>query len=209
MPTPVAASASTCSAGWSAFPALPGLAVALAVSPALIAPALHTTSGPNQATTITSAPPATSARDPSRHVHAPYPSRNGQISGRRSPAAASSTNASRSRRSRCATIAHSTNAASHPSELPSAALYAHHGPSAVTPTAPTAAARPPSMRPRRQAPPSATKAPVRARISHNEGARSPASASGVVNSSGSGFHEGPSAVVRPEPGRSRPHTSQA
>ena len=71
MPTPVAASASTCSAGCSLRPALPGLGVARAASPALTAPALQTTSGPNQASTRTTAPPATSARAPSRQVHTP------------------------------------------------------------------------------------------------------------------------------------------
>ena len=104
MPTPVAASARTCNAGCSARPALARARGPLSrVSPALIAPAPPDV-GPNQATTIITAPPATSARDPSRHVHAPYRAGTARSPGAGAPPPrAGRTRGARG--ARCATIA--------------------------------------------------------------------------------------------------------
>ena len=83
------------------------------------------TSGPNQAAART-APHAATRRGERRHVHHPYTTRNGQISGRSSPPAVPSTSAVRGRPTQCAATAARTAAASHPSEFETAPLYAHH-----------------------------------------------------------------------------------
>ncbi len=55
----------------------------------------------------------------------------------------------------------------------------------------------------------ATTAPARAITSHRSGCALPNSANTVVNSIGSGFHDGPPGVCRPKWMISCPHTSHA
>src|SRR3954449_8049026 len=52
----------------------------------------------------------------------------------------------------------------------------------------------------------ASSPPARARTSHSSGAMSPNSENGVVNSTGSGFHDEPAVVSRLRCATSRPHT---
>ena len=50
---------------------------------------------------------------------------------------------------------------------------------------------------------------MRATTIHSAAAASPVTASGVVTSTGSGFHEGPERVSSARSSASRPHTTQA
>src|SRR4051794_8172440 len=97
-----------------------------------------------------------------------------------------------------------------PSELPSAVLNHHHGPRAIAAAAAAAAMPlPVSCQATRAAPASASSPPARAKISHSAGAAPPVSDSGVVSSTGSGFHDGPALVSSESRSTSLPHCSQA
>jgi hypothetical protein len=74
----------------------------------------------------------------------------------------------------------------------------------------TPAAGPARRAPRRYAIAKASSPPARATSSHSCGAASsPASANTIVNSTGSGFHDGPCEVTRSHSVISRPHMIQA
>ncbi len=96
-----------------------------------------------------------------------------------------------------------------PSELPSAVLNSHHGDSAIAAVPATPAQRPPKCAASTNTPASASRPPARATISHSAGAAPPASANGVVNSTGNGFHDGPLEVSSAKCPLSRPHTIHA
>ncbi len=121
----------------------------------------------------------------------------------------SSASAPRRRPLRWATTAQVTDAASRPSEFPSAVLYSHQGESAVAATAAAPAQRPPSRVASVNAPASPSSPPARATISHSAGVAEPNSASGVVNSTGNGFQDGPLVVSSASRPTSRPHTDHA
>ena len=93
--------------------------------------------------------------------------------------------------------------------MPSAVLNAHHGESAITAAAATPAQRPPRRVASVNAPASASSPPARATISQSAGAASPKSASGVVNRTGNGFHDGPLDVSSASRPVSLPHTTHA
>ena len=61
----------------------------------------------------------------------------------------------------------------------------------------------------RAAPASASRPPARATISHSAGAAPPVSESGVVTTTGSGFHDGPALVSSESRSASLPHCSHA
>ena len=88
-------------------------------------------------------------------------------------------------------------------------LNSHHGLTAITAAAAAPATRPPSRAASAQAPASASRPPARATTSHSAGAGSPVSASGVVTTTGSGFHDGPPLVSSANRLASRPHTTHA
>ena len=80
----------------------------------------------------------------------------------------------------------------------------------MTAAAVAAADRPANRAASAQAPATASRPPARATTSHSAGAGSPVSASGVVTTTGSGFHDGPPLRVELQPARvSLPHTTHA
>jgi hypothetical protein len=93
--------------------------------------------------------------------------------------------------------------------LPSAVLKNHHVLSAISTPATAPASAPPSRAPSTAAPATASSPPVRATSSHSAGAGSPVSDSGVVTTTGSGFHDGPPLVSSAKRLTSRPHTTHA
>src|SRR3954454_11566862 len=194
-------SLTSANAGTDSNAALPGLGVPCAAREALNAPPAPIASGPNHSSGITTAQPASTPRAPGsrRHNHSPYRPRNGHTSGRSSAAAVPRTTAARERPSSCATTAHTTAAASSPSEFPSAVLNSHHGDSAIVAAAANPAQRPASRSPSAHAPASASSPPARATIKHSAGAMPGTSANGVVNTTGSGFHDGPGLVSSARP----------
>ena len=93
--------------------------------------------------------------------------------------------------------------------MPSAVLNSHQGESAITAAAADPGPAPASRAASANAPASASSPPARATISHSAGAAPPNRASGVVNSTGNGFHDGPVVVSSASRPTSRPQTDHA
>ena len=97
-----------------------------------------------------------------------------------------------------------------PSEFPRAKLKMNSSDRNRATAAMAPAHGPASRAPRRYAIANASSPPARAITSHSAGAASsPAGANGVVNSTGSGFHDGPFVVTRSHCVISRPQMIQA
>ncbi len=93
--------------------------------------------------------------------------------------------------------------------MPSAVLKAHQVLSSISSAATAPASLPPSRVASTAAPATASSPPARAMISHSAGAALPVIDSGVVKTTGSGFHDGPPRVSSARRPRSRPQTTHA